>query len=81
MNGWTTERQQRQSELIHDWKPWEASTGPKTIKGKHKASQNALKHGMRSAAMRKLQQVLGTMHRQTRNVVAELSEERPFSGK
>lgn len=28
-----------------EWKPWERSTGPLTIKGKRKSSRNSLKHG------------------------------------
>ena len=46
-NGWTLERQQRQSKLIKQWKPWEQSTGAKTKNGKLKTSQNAYKGGQR----------------------------------
>ncbi len=35
------------SELIHKWKPWKKSTGPRTPEGKAKASQNAYKGGIR----------------------------------
>jgi len=48
-NGWTTERQARQAELIKNWRPWERSTGPTTDEGKAVASRNTLKHGLRSA--------------------------------
>ncbi|PQV51794.1 hypothetical protein B0G83_1041 [Paraburkholderia sp. BL21I4N1] len=48
-NGWTTERKAKQAEAIRRWKPWERSTGPTTEEGKAGASQNALKHGLRSA--------------------------------
>ena len=44
-NGWTQERRQKQSEAIKRWKPWEKSTGAKTIEGKEKSSMNAYKHG------------------------------------
>ena len=33
MNGWTSERRARQARLIHSWKPWAKSTGPKTLGG------------------------------------------------
>ena len=43
-NGWTEERKARQSELIHQWKPWEQSTGPKTVEGKAIVAKNAVKY-------------------------------------
>lgn len=46
-NGWTPERRARQSELIHRWKPWERSTGPKTGEGKALVAQNGYKGGER----------------------------------
>jgi hypothetical protein len=48
-NGWTLERRQRQAVLIQRWKPWEKSTGAKTLEGKAASSRNSLKHGMFSA--------------------------------
>jgi hypothetical protein len=30
---------------IHDWKPWQRSTGAKTLEGKQASKMNALKHG------------------------------------
>ena len=44
-NGWTPERKAKQSELIQSWKPWEKSTGAKTIEGKAISSRNAYKGG------------------------------------
>ena len=52
--GWTPERRKNQSEAIHRWKPWEKTTGPRTIKGDAVSNMNALKHGMRSAEQRKV---------------------------
>lgn len=40
-HGWTPERKARQAPLIHQWKPWEKSTGPKTDEGKAIVGQNA----------------------------------------
>jgi len=39
------ERRQRQAQLIKQWKPWQHSTGAKTIEGKTKVSRNAFKGG------------------------------------
>jgi len=47
VNGWTPERQRRQSELIRQWRPWERSTGPRTAAGKAKSSRNAYRGGVR----------------------------------
>ena len=46
-NGWTSKRRERQAELIHRWKPWQQSTGPKTSEGKARAARNADKGGTR----------------------------------
>jgi len=58
---WTPECRKKQSEAKRRWKPWEKSTGPKTEKGKGRSSQNALKHGMRSAEMRKVESELALL--------------------
>ncbi|MBU6995606.1 hypothetical protein [Ferrovum myxofaciens] len=42
-NGWTSERKARQSAMIRAWKPWAASTGPKTQRGKASSAQNRQK--------------------------------------
>ena len=57
MNGWTTERWQRQAELIRQWQPWKNSTGARTAEGKAKASHNAFKGGFRQQ-MKELRQLL-----------------------
>ncbi len=43
MTGWAPERRKRQSELIHGWRPWEKSTGPRTPSGKARRARNAYK--------------------------------------
>ena len=62
--------------MIQKWKPWNSSTGAKTLAGKVRSSQNALKHGFRSAEaiadqkelnqhFRKLEQTLKDMNKAT----------------
>lgn len=46
----TAQGRQRLRESIQRTRPWEQSTGPRTSQGKVASSQNALKHGMRTAA-------------------------------
>ena len=43
--GWTPERRARQAALIHKWRPWEKSTGPRTAKGKAHTARNGDKGG------------------------------------
>ena len=61
INGWTIERRLKQAKLIQRWKPWEDATGPRTIGGKNRSSQNAYKiTSMRNInkAIRELRQTL-----------------------
>ena len=67
-NGWSQERRRRQSELIRKWKPWLASTGPRTKRGKIEASQNARKHGLRSAEIRLVGAVIAGCRRFTGSI-------------
>ena len=46
-NGWTPERRARQAALIHQWEPWEHSTGPRTAAGKRASAQRGNKGGVR----------------------------------
>lgn len=46
-NPWTPQRRERQALAIHTWKPWERSTGPRSVEGKATASLNAYKGGHR----------------------------------
>ena len=43
--GWTPERRKKQSEAIRQWKPWNQSTGAKSLEGKAVVSRNAWKGG------------------------------------
>jgi hypothetical protein len=60
-NGWTPERRARQEELIRNWKPWERSTGPRTVKGKVRVSRNAYRGGVRPM-LRDLAKALRQQH-------------------
>lgn len=46
---WTIQRRLEKAQIINDNKPWQRATGPKTAKGKTRASQNAMKHGLYAA--------------------------------
>lgn len=52
--GWTAERRAKQAENMKKTKPWLQTTGPRTADGKDAIKNNALKHGGRSMAYRRL---------------------------
>ena len=41
MPRWTPEARAKQAALIHRWKPWSSSTGPRTSTGKSTVAKNA----------------------------------------
>ncbi|MEI6190693.1 MAG: hypothetical protein WCP61_09765 [Chitinophagia bacterium] len=45
MRHWTPEERLKQSKAIRSWKPWECSTGAKTLTGKAISSKNPTKTG------------------------------------
>jgi len=57
-NGWTPERRLKQAETIRKNKPWEKSTGPRTVEGKRRSSLNALMDGQTSAFYVEYQKML-----------------------
>ena len=63
-SGWSAERRRRQAKLIHGWKPWRRSTGPRTAAGRARVSRNAYKGGTRQM-LRALRRLL----REHRNVL------------
>ena len=65
MNSWAPERRKRQAAMIHLWKPWEKSTGPKTVARKQRVSQNAFNGGVRPM-MRQLAMTLRDQERGVR---------------
>ncbi len=72
-NGWTPERRKKQSELIKSWKPWEKSTGAKTVGGTEKSKMNALKHGCRSEVFRNLDTYMAAQNRMAREIRKEIN--------
>ena len=48
MRGWTPERRLKQSLQIRQWRPWDDSTGPRTLEGKAASSRNAYRGEVRS---------------------------------
>ena len=53
----TPEHRRLRAKLIHRWKPWEQSTGPRTAAGKARVSRNGFKGGHR-AMLRELRAAL-----------------------
>jgi hypothetical protein len=47
MRQWTLEQRARQSAAIHDWQPWQYSTGARTSAGKAIVSKNSYRGGIR----------------------------------
>ncbi len=61
--GWTAGRRAAYAARIRQHRPWTRSTGPRTAAGRARSCQNALKHGMRGAAARRLYALLGQQRR------------------
>ena len=53
----TPEHRALRAKIIHRWKPWEKSTGPKSAEGKKAVSQNPCQGGQR-AVLRRIRQTL-----------------------
>ena len=64
-----THRRRKKIENIKKNKPWKFSTGSKTNERKAASSQNALKHGMRSAMMMDLYKAMAHQNRYLREVM------------
>ena len=52
MPRWTESARAKQAALISSWKPWAASTGPRSAEGKAKAARNADQGGAAGRAQR-----------------------------
>lgn len=46
----TAEHRELRRQLIHRWRPWEASTGPRTSEGKRRSARRGRKGAQRSLA-------------------------------
>ncbi len=58
LRNWTQSQRQDQSAKCRAQKIWLKATGPKTIEGKKRSSQNARKHGMRSEEIKSFKKLL-----------------------
>lgn len=70
---WTPERRARQAALIHSWRPWTQSTGPRTPEGKAKASRNADK-GNLWGEIKAVRRLLNAEIRKAREIVSHAME-------
>ena len=68
MRHWTPEERLKQSKAIRSWKPWECSTGAKTLTGKAISSKNATKTGD-SAYVRKLIKQMNRILREQKELI------------
>jgi hypothetical protein len=68
--GWSQRRRARQAEAIRRWRPWERSTGPRTVEGKARSSRNADKGGQRQL-FRQMAKVLNMELRAVRQGLKE----------
>lgn len=66
---WTPEQRAAQAARLRALRPWERSTGPRTLEGKARSSQNALKNGMSTTFMRT---IMAEVRRQAREDRAQL---------
>ena len=57
---WSEDSRKSQGEAIHGHKPWEKSTGPKSVEGKEKSSRNADKG---KAPLRVIQKMISRVHK------------------
>ena len=70
-NCWTKERRRKQAERCRANKPWQQSTGPKTIIGKTITSQNATKHGLRSQDGLKFRRLMHTQRQLVNQIIKQ----------
>ena len=69
---WTESPKARQRALIQNWQPWKLSTGAKTLEGKSRSSQNALKSGNFTAAALQADREHRQLMREHRQIFEEL---------
>ena len=69
VTAWSPERRKKQSEAIRQWKPWNQSTGAKSLEGKAVVSRNAWKGG-HGATIRQITKELNDVIRDQRNLIS-----------
>ena len=62
----------QRAEIIHDWKPWEKSCGPKTAEGKAVVARNAWKGNPRGAMI--AARALARLLKEDAHVLAEANQ-------
>jgi hypothetical protein len=67
---WTEAQRQQLSERVRDWKPWEKSTGPRSVEGKKRAAMRALKTGEHAADIRATRKIIAAQNRLLREIGA-----------
>ena len=71
---WTESQKARQRALIQTWQPWNMATGAKSVQGKIKVSQNALKTGNHTAATLQENREFRQLMRKRNQIFKELIE-------
>jgi hypothetical protein len=64
-NNWNEEQRRRQAAAIRRWRPWESSTGPRSVEGKATVSKNATKHSTRTRTAQDIEHAIATLLTQT----------------
>jgi hypothetical protein len=72
---WTEDRRNKQRELIQIWRPWEKSTGARTIAGKARVSKNAVKTE-KSKELRELFKNLNRLLKRQKDLIRWVIEEK-----
>lgn len=81
--GWPPARRAAQAARCRTLKPWQHSTGPKSVAGKARVAQNAIKHNRYSAAYRgelsRLRALLREQKRQLFRYINNITSHSPCS--
>lgn len=72
---WSNGSKETQRATIHETKPWESSTGPKSTSGKKRSSRNADKG---KSDLRVLQKMISKIHRERLESLRWLKKEYGF---
>ena len=72
----TPEHRRLRSEMIHRWRPWEKSTGPRTPEGKARSSRNRWRGGQREQ-LRALVRELHSALDEHAGVLDQITDELP----